>query len=30
MIEMGIMLVAMLLTVLGYAVLRWIGGNRDD
>jgi small-conductance mechanosensitive channel len=30
MIEMGIMLVAMLLTVLGYVVLRWIGGNDDD
>ena len=25
MIESGIMLVAMLLTVLGYVVLRWIG-----
>lgn len=30
MIEMSIMLVAMLLTVLGYMVLRWIGGNDDD
>jgi|DEB0MinimDraft_3_1074331.scaffolds.fasta_scaffold59724_1 small-conductance mechanosensitive channel len=30
MIEMSIMLVAMLLTVLGYVVLRWIGGNDDD
>ena len=30
MIEMSIMLVAMLLTVLGYVVLRWIGVNDDD
>ena len=30
MIEIIIMLVAMLLTVLGYVVLRWIGGNDDD
>jgi hypothetical protein len=30
MIEMSIMLVAMLLTVLGYVVLCWIGGNDDD
>ena len=30
MIEMSIMLVAILLTVLGYVVLRWIGVNDDD
>lgn len=30
MIESGIMLVAMLLTVLGYVVLRWIDGGTDD
>ena len=30
MIEMGIMAIAMLLTVLGYVVLRWIDGGIDD
>jgi hypothetical protein len=30
MIELCIMVVAVLLTMLGYAVLCWIGGNQDD
>jgi hypothetical protein len=30
MIELCIMAVAVLLTMLGYAVLCWIGGNNDD